>query len=106
MVFALGTSYRVSEDLKLRFGVAYDATPVSDTYRTPRIPDSDRTWFTTGAEYKLTDNMTLNAGYAYIRAKKNRVNLNGTGYDQKRGPLTAQYKGNIHLFAAGINYRF
>ena len=104
--FSLGTSYRVSEDLKLRFGVAYDVTPVSDAYRTPRIPDSDRTWFTTGAEYKLTDNMTLNAGYAYIRAKKNRVNLNGTGHDQTRGPLTAQYKGNIHLFAAGINYRF
>ena len=104
--FALGTSYKVNKDLKLRFGVAYDVTPVSDAYRTPRIPDSDRTWFTTGAEYKLTDKLSLNAGYAYIRAKKNRVNLAGTGYDADRGPLTAQYKGNIHLFAGGLNYRF
>ena len=99
--YALGTSYKVNNQLKLRFGIAYDNTPVNDQTRTPRIPDSDRLWFSTGFEYKLNDDLVLNAGYSYIRAEKNEVNLKDPGNE-----LSAKYKGNIHLFGLGFNYRF
>lgn len=105
--YSIGTSYRYNDKLKLRFGLAYDNTPVNDYTRTPRIPDSDRIWYSTGAEYQLTDKLSLNAGYTYVRARKNKVALDGKSpYDVLRGPVYANYKGNIHLFGVGLNYTF
>ncbi len=45
----VGGEYAASERWLLRAGVAYDTTPVQDAYRTPRLPDSDRTWLAFGA---------------------------------------------------------
>ena len=104
--FAIGASYQIDHQWKWRFGLAYDQSAVRVQHRTPRIPDSDRLWFSTGFEYKLNDDLVLNAGYSYIRAEKNEVNLKGVGHDATRGDLSAKYKGNIHLFGLGFNYRF
>ena len=57
----------------LRFGVAYDQSPVRDQYRSPRIPDSDRVWASLGGGYALGNNMVLNAAYTHIWADKARV---------------------------------
>ncbi len=40
---AFGGTYRYTDAMKFRFGVAYDQSPVPDTYRTVRLPDADRT---------------------------------------------------------------
>lgn len=104
--YSIGASYQLNEQWKLRFGLAFDQTPVSEHTRTPRIPDSDRIWYSTGFEYKHNDALTLNAGYTYIRAEKSTVNLKGVGADETRGGLYAKYKGNIHLFGLGAVYNF
>ena len=104
--YSIGANYQVNEQWKLRFGLAFDQTPVSDFNRTPRIPDSDRYWFSTGFEYKYNDKLTINAGYSFIHAESSTVNLLGTGNDVERGGLYAKYKGNIHLFGLGAVYNF
>ena len=104
--YSIGASYKIDEQWKLRFGFAFDQTPVSDSTRTPRIPDSDRYWYSTGVEYKYNDQLTLNAGYTFIHAMSNHVSLSGTGNDASRGGLYAKYKGNIHLFGLGAVYNF
>lgn len=43
MRYSVGASYRYDDQLKLRAGLAYDESPVSRNWLTPRIPDSDRT---------------------------------------------------------------
>ncbi|HJX57693.1 MAG TPA: outer membrane protein transport protein, partial [Thiobacillus sp.] len=40
--YSLGANYRLNDKLTLRGGVAFDETPVSDAFRTARIPDEDR----------------------------------------------------------------
>ena len=104
--YSIGASYRVNEQWKLRFGFAFDQTPVTDYTRTPRIPDSDRYWYAAGFEYKYNDKLTVNAGYSFIHAENSTVNLKGTGADTSRGGLYARYKGNIHLFGLGAVYNF
>ncbi|MBO5443289.1 MAG: TonB-dependent receptor [Alphaproteobacteria bacterium] len=104
--YSIGASYRVNDQWKLRAGLAFDQTPVNDYTRTPRIPDSDRIWYSGGVEYKFDDSLTLNAGYTYIRAEHSKVNLQATGWDASRGALSAKYKGNIHLFGLSANYNF
>lgn len=101
--YSIGTSYKIDDQWKLRFGLAYDQAPVGDAYRTPRIPDSDRVWYSTGFEYKLDEQWTFNGGYTYIRADKAIIDLKN---DPARGDLSAKYKGNIHLFGLGVNYNF
>ena len=74
--FALGTEYKFNNRLDLRFGVAYDQSPVRDKYRSARIPDSDRLWASLGAGYALTDTVMVNAAYTHIWNEDARVNKN------------------------------
>jgi long-chain fatty acid transport protein len=62
-----GAAYKYTEALKLRFGVAFDKSPVHDeTTRTLTLPDSDRYWVAIGARYALTPKSTIDIGYAHI----------------------------------------
>jgi long-chain fatty acid transport protein len=66
--FALGASYQINPDVKLRAGIAYDQSPVPDLYRTVRIPDNDRTWLSLGGQWKVGPG-ALDVGYAHIFVK-------------------------------------
>ncbi|MGC6566857.1 MAG: OmpP1/FadL family transporter [Akkermansiaceae bacterium] len=50
---AIGTTYRHSERLTFRAGLAFDESPVNDSNRTLRIPDDDRIWASIGATYQI-----------------------------------------------------
>lgn len=105
--YALGTSYRYNDKWKFRAGIAVDQSAVGQSYRTPRIPDSDRLWYSGGVEYTLNEKTKLNVGYTYIRADKGKVDLDGThADDQNRGTLNAKYENDVHILAMGINYEF
>ncbi len=105
--WAAGISYKYNDQWKFRAGVAYDEGAVSEEYRTPRIPDAGRQWYSGGVQYTQNENLTWNLGYTYIRAKDGRVTLRGdhTG-DNMRGPLKALYKNDIHMLGLSMNYSF
>lgn len=105
--YAVGASYRYNDKWKFRAGFAVDQGAVGEYYRTPRIPDADRLWYSGGIEYSLDDRTTLNLGYTYIRAEKGRVNLDGHHEgDALRGSMKAKYENDIHILAVGLNYNF
>ena len=63
----LGVNYQYNEQVKTRFGIAYDKAPVkSATYRTMTLPDSDRMWLSFGAKYNLSKESSLDFGYSHI----------------------------------------
>ncbi|HHX0550209.1 TPA: porin [Haemophilus influenzae] len=66
---ALGASYNLAEKLTLRAGIAYDQA-ASRHQRSAAIPDTDRTWYSLGATYKFTPNLSVDLGYAYLKGKK------------------------------------
>jgi long-chain fatty acid transport protein len=67
MRIGLGANYHYSPQWKLRFGVAWDESPVrSDADRTMTLPDSDRTWIAFGARYRLSPGASIDVGYAHI----------------------------------------
>ena len=71
----LGVNYQLNAEWKLRGGVAYDTTPVQDQYRTPRLPDQDRTWLSIGAQWAFSKQGALDFGYAYLFVKDASSNL-------------------------------
>lgn len=63
----LGANYQYNEQVKTRFGVAYDKTPVQNNAdRTMTLPDSDRIWLAFGVKYSLSKISSLDVGYAHI----------------------------------------
>jgi long-chain fatty acid transport protein len=60
--YAAGVNYQYSDKVVLRAGVAYDQSPVNDTDRSVRLPDSDRTWLSVGTRYKWTTKSISTSG--------------------------------------------
>jgi len=103
--YALGATYIYSDAWKLRFGVAYDESPVSEAFRTPRIPDQSRWVLGLGANFKVSAADSLDVGYLHIFIKDASLNLNNPlvaaqpaitrslagGYDSDVDVLSMQY---------------
>ncbi len=63
----LGANYQYNEQVKTRFGIAYDKTPVQRNQdRTMTLPDSDRYWLAFGVKYSLSKISSIDVGYAHI----------------------------------------
>ena len=103
--YALGASYNVNDQWKLRFGVAYDDAAVRVDYRTPRIPDSRRIWYSAGVGYKYSENLSFDMAYTFIKAKDARVDIATDAANMKAG-VTADYKNQVHILGLSMNYKF
>ncbi|MBQ4399715.1 MAG: transporter, partial [Alphaproteobacteria bacterium] len=102
--YAIGTSYMLDEQWKLRLGLAYDQSAVSVKHRTPRIPDTDRVWYSAGLSYQYNEHLSFNAAYTYMYAHKSHLDTALTGNAGRN--VTADYTNSIKVFAFGLNYAF
>lgn len=107
--YSVGLTYQYSPAITLRAGLKYDQSPVKDEYRTLRIPDSDRTWYTIGASYKVSDVWDIDVGYAHLTSKNAEIH-EGAVIENGSPSLTGQFdgrmSGNADIFAMQANYRF
>ena len=100
--FSVGADYKLNGQWTVRGGVAYDQGPVENQYRMAVIPDTDRVWFSGGASYKYTDNLTFDFGATYIK---------GVGdtdlYDKVGGKKIGEFKSlDSYIFSAQMQYLF
>lgn len=108
--FSLGGTWKVNQDWILRTGVAHDQGAVTDGYRTPRIPDGDRTWVSVGASYAYSKSVSVDVGFTHLFVKDSQLNLTTTA-DQTdpnftRGNLTGDYKLSANVLAVGLRFSF
>lgn len=100
---ALGVIFAPNDRSKLRFGVAYDPTPVKSAFRTLRIPDDDRIWLSIGYNLRLLENLSLDAAYTHIFIPGNSpVNLSNASF----GTVVGTYDSAVNIFALGLKYTF
>lgn len=103
---ALGASYNLDEKLTLRAGIAYDQA-ASRHQRSAAIPDTNRTWYSLGATYKFTPNLSVDLGYAYLKGKKvhfKEVQKVADGFIITTANYTSQAHAN--LYGLNLNYSF
>lgn len=103
--FSFGVEYQCIQRLKLKGGVSFDQTPVTDDHRTARLPDSDRTWLSVGASYKFNKCLILDAGYAYLFFKDRSINQWGAGTDTRKF-LSGNYKGSANIVGVQLTWNF
>ncbi|NYA47842.1 hypothetical protein BFQ30_05935 [Haemophilus quentini] len=106
---ALGASYNLDEKLTLRAGIAYDQA-ASRHHRSAAIPDTDRMWYSLGATYKFTPNLSVDLGYAYLKGKKvhfkeeQKIPLGSSAVFTETANYTSQAHAN--LYGLNLNYSF
>lgn len=104
--FSVGINYRASDTWMMRGGVAFDETPVSDTFRTARIPDQDRTWLAFGVQYRLSEKSLIDVGYAHLFVKDARINKTEPALGLGNVTLTGTYDASVDILSAQLTHSF
>jgi long-chain fatty acid transport protein len=102
---SIGANYILSQQWKLKVGLAYDQTPVPNAEsRTVRLPDSDRYWLSVGGKYQMSKAGALDFGYTYVQAKDANINnIQNTPPTAANGNIIGTYKASVNVF--GIQYQ-
>ncbi len=103
--FALGADYQLNPQWKLRGGVAWDASPVPNETRTPRLPDNDRTWVAIGTQWRPLTAVAVDLSYAHLFARAaalNQAESNPAAY----GLLLGEQQSHVDIVGLQASYRF
>ncbi|PSJ47610.1 long-chain fatty acid transporter [Zobellella endophytica] len=92
-----GATHQLNDRWTLRGGLAYDKSPVPADHRSISIPDVDRTWYTLGATYAYSRNLSVDAAFAFLDGRK--VDVVEDGFAFTSG-------GDAYLFGVQMNYKF
>ena len=108
---ALGANYKYTDAWKLKFGVAYDQTPVQhDSERLVSLPDNDRVWFSFGTQWTPDKAQRLDLGVTYIHVRDSKIsnnqNVNLRPGELPRGNIVGEYSGNIWILGAQYSLAF
>lgn len=115
---ALGAAYNYTPKTQLRFGLAFDKSPIpSADYRLTAAPGNDRMWYSFGLKTEVAPSTSLNLAYTYVNIKDSQANVNGfcggaaSGANavncvSSRTYGSADYKSKAHILGLQLNYQF
>lgn len=99
---SLGGTYRASDSLQFRAGVAHDGRASQTQYRTPRIPDEERTWISAGVSWQPMDGLSVDAGCAHLFVKNADIDITtGTG-----NRLAGEFDSTADIVTVAARYQF
>jgi long-chain fatty acid transport protein len=102
----VGANWLARDDFMLKFGVAYDRSPVDDLFRTVVFPDSDRIWLAFGGKYRMSRRAALDFGYAHLFMKDATVGqLGGLGLGGQ-GDVVGNYDNMVNIFSIQYSHSF
>jgi long-chain fatty acid transport protein len=100
---SVGANYRLTEALMLQGGVGFDESPVTDSNRTSRVPDSNRYLIGIGAQYDVLSNLTVQVAYAHVFFDSAEITSQAS---MTSGVLTGKYSNSANTVSLGARYRF
>jgi long-chain fatty acid transport protein len=100
---SVGANYNLTKTLMLQGGMGFDQSPVTDSNRTSRIPDSNRYEVSVGAQYEVMPNLTLQVAYAHIFFASAEVTSEAS---TTSGVLVGKYTNSADTASLGVKYRF
>ena len=103
----LGANYQLTPQWKLRGGLAFDKSPVQETFRTPRLPDEDRTWLAAGAQWAFIPpgRPRLRPRTSFRQGRVEHPCESGDGNLHPRGSLVGDYETNAWIWARSCGGR-
>ena len=93
----------------LRYGFAWDQSPVKDAYRTVRLPDTDRFWASVGAQWRPGDRWSVDAGYAHLFMNSPPINIVKSQLGAPASfssAVSGKYGDSVDILSLQLTYRF
>lgn len=100
---AFGGTYAYTDALSLKFGLAWDQTPVRESTRLPRVPDEDRVWLSFGVKWRPDASSAVDVGYAHLFVKDAKISANGGA---AKGFLVGEYENSVDILGVQYSTRF
>jgi len=106
--YALGIQYQLNKKLLIRAGTAIDKSPTPNAeFQTPRVPNSDRYWFSTGIGYKLNKQLSLDVAYAHIISDTADINTTfESSTPTLHHTLIGEYDTTFNIVSAQMVWRY
>jgi long-chain fatty acid transport protein len=102
---AFGANYKYSDSIKLKYGIAYDQTPIRDPeHRLVSLPDNNRVWLSVGAQWKPSKAAALDVGLAYLYVKDADIANNQA--NSLRGLVKGSFEDSAWIFGAQYSMHF
>ena len=105
MRYAVGATYQYSQKTKLKFGVAYDESPVTSNNRKVRLPDENRIVLAVGSQYQLGESCRVDVGFQYVKSKDAGIR-DDQGNQNQYGLISGKFKGEAQILSTQFNYVF
>lgn len=99
----LGADWRLDSHWTLHGGIAYDQSPVRNSYREPRLPDTNRRWLSGGFTYSLTPSSDISFGWAHL-FMSDHIPMNNTG--PSGSTVIGQWSDNADLVSIQYQVKF
>jgi len=106
-MYSIGVRHHINDRWTVRLGYARDEAPIpADENRTPRVPDSDRDWFTLGLSFAVGESSRIDFGYAHVVGEDssmvNTINLVSSRPGAFTDTLRGDYESSVDIF--GIQF--
>ena len=101
----VGANYQVNSRLMLQTGFSFDESPVTDSNRTSRVPDSNHYNLGFGMKYKVLPSTTVDLAYLHVFTPGGSINstANEAAYT---GTQIGTYDASDNSVTAGLNVVF
>lgn len=97
-ILRFGAEYTI-DDLELRAGYFFDRTPVESAYVDPLLPDANRNGLNVGFGYRISRNLSFDAGYMFLLIDERRSEQTVIDFD-------GTYQSRANLLSVGLTYGF
>ncbi len=103
----VGTNYQLTDRIMLQAGFAYDESPVTNSNRTPRVPDADHYDLGFGAQYKITRATTFDIAYGHVFTPGGSIHSTASSsLPTPSGTLVGNYSASDNSVTAGVTMKF
>ena len=99
MIYRLGAEYALKDNFQLRAGIYYDSTPIPEDHLTPETPGTNKTGFSAGFTWGITEKLDLDGSFLYIHGQKRE-----DGYEPAN--FYGTYYTNAVIPGIGLTYSF
>lgn len=103
--FGIGLEYLLRQNLPVRFGIAFDQSPIPDSTFTPLIPDPGNKIQLTSGFSKQYNNFSYDVNLEYFILPKKEISAQNYN-PLKSHNLPGEYKFSLFAVGFGINYKF
>ncbi len=104
-IYRFGLQYEASNLFTLRAGYYFDESPVQDGYFAPETPRNDSHGFTGGLSLNLSDKLSIDAAFLYIRFEEVEASYDHYFENGQAAPFAGRYKSSAFIPGLGISYK-